>query len=245
MAAGLLIWCGCTYREKLPQELSCFLRLLEKLDVNFSLLEEEGCCGFPLILSGCWSEARSRAGEVVDRLKGYSTVVAPCPACFRMFREFYPKLGFKPPEVLHSTQFLHALLQNGVLSTDRLKQVRMKVMYHDPCELGRHSGVYEEPRELLSAVPGVTFYEPRFTRERAACCGGGGLLPLYFPTLSVMVASRKLLKEDEIPSDLDAIVTSCPQCILNLRRGVEWIGNEKPLNVKVLSVSQLLERALR
>jgi len=242
---GILLWRGCTYPAKLTEELEALLRVLEHAKVDFDTLEDEECCGYPLILLGRRDVAKKIAEENSRKLDGYSLVVTPCPACFRMFSQFYPSLGAKTPETMHVSQFLYKLMQENKIKSSELKPVKLKVMYHDPCELGRHMGVYEEPRRVLAGIPGLSLYEQRFVREKSACCGGGSLLPVYTSSLSVMVAVRKLLEEDRIPDDLDAIVTTCPQCILNMRQGIRWIGEEKPINVRVYSLAQILDLSLR
>ena len=242
---GVLLWRGCTYPAKLVEELEALLRVLNHAKVDFSILEDEKCCGYPLILLGRRDLAKEIAEENSKKLNKYSLVITPCPACFRMFSQFYPTLGAKTPEIMHVSQFLHKLMQEKRIDASELKPVKLKVMYHDPCELGRHMGVYEEPRKILAEIPGLSLYEQRFVREKSVCCGGGSLLPVYTSSLSAMVAARKLLEEDRIPEDLDAIVTTCPQCILNIRQGIRWISEEKPINVRVYNLAQILDMSLR
>jgi Fe-S oxidoreductase len=171
-------------------------------------------------------------------------VVTPCPACYRAFKEFYPillgrKLRFK---VQHITQFYCDLIDKGVLRPAILKPLRMKVMYHNPCEMGRHSGIYEEPKRILKLFTGLDLHHPRFNHNLSACCGGGGLVSSYFPTLASMAAARKLVEEDRVPLDLEAIVTECPQCISNLQQA--WVENES-MSVKLYNFSKLLNMALK
>ena len=115
-------------------------------------------------------------------------------------------------------------------------------MYHDPCELGRHSKIFEEPRRVLKLIPNLTLYEPRFTRELSTCCGGGGLVSANFPTLSVSVANRKILDEDQIPKDVEAIITECPQCVNNLQRA--WHPDGTPIGIKVYNLAKILNMSL-
>jgi len=235
---------GCAYRNRLRDMAGEIMALLPRLRVNFRLLEKEDCCGLPLIFAGYLDEASEQARKNLDKIGEVEQVVTPCPACYRAFNHFYPSLLHLdiPFRVVHLTQFLSSLLDKGVLRSSGLKPLKVKVMYHDPCELGRHSKIYEEPRRILKAIPGLNLYEPRFTRERAACCGGGGLLYAYFPTLSSLVAARKLLDEDRVPRDLEAVVTACPQCIINLRQA--WFEGEAP-SVKIWDIAQVLNMALR
>jgi Fe-S oxidoreductase len=215
-----LIWMGCVHRNILTELQKEITSLLTRLGTSFETLENEECCGFPLILSGHKDEAAKFAERNMQKIGNKKRVVTTCPACYRAFNEFYPNLLKEklPFRVSHITHYYCELVDKGVLKPSMLKPVKMKVMYHDPCELGRRSKIFEEPRRVLNLIPGLILYEPRFTRELSACCGGGGLLSAYFPTLSVMVASRKILEEDRVPSDVQAIVTECPQCVNNLQR---------------------------
>jgi len=234
---------GCVHRNILSELQKEITILLSRLGTSFETLEEEECCGFPLILSGHKDEAARFAERNVREIGDRERVVTTCPACYRAFNEFYPSLlGEKLPfRVSHITQHYCELIDLGVLKASMLKPLRMKVMYHDPCELGRHSNIFEEPRRVLKLIPGLTLYEPRFTRRLSACCGGGGLVSAYFPTLSVMVASRKILEEDRIPNDLQAIITECPQCVNNLQRA--W-NKGTPLGIKVYNLAKVLNMSL-
>ena len=237
-----LFWRGCTYRNQLPEELKNTEEVLQRLGIRFKTIEEK-CCGYPLYLAGYLKETRELAAEVSNVLKSFKLVVTACPACLRSFKEVYQgQLNMELPLVLHLTQFL---AEKGALDNAKFKVVNMKVMYHDPCELGRELGVYEEPRKLLNLVPGLKIFEQRFTRESSACCGGGGLLPAFSPSIASMEAARKLTQEDKVPADLDAVVTTCPQCVLNMRRGLQmWVEDEALKKIRVLDLTQLLSQAL-
>lgn len=242
---SLLLWRGCVYRDQLPNENQEIQSLLAKLDIDFEVMEEE-CCGLPLFAGGYRTESKKVAEGLASGIGGFERVVTACPACFRMFKSIYPdELGVKPPEILHITQLLNEKADEGVLAPSRFRPVEMTVMYHDPCELGRHEGIYNEPRRLLGLVPGLRLFEPRFTREEAACCGGGGLLPALSPSLASMIGARKLTLEDQIPGDVDALITACPQCIVNIRRGLDlWVEDEGLMDLRVLDLAQLLNDAL-
>jgi len=243
MGENALIWMGCVYRNSVKKLREEITNLLTRLKTDFETLEKEECCGYPLILSGHRDEAVEFAERNADKIGDEKKVVTPCPACYRAFNEFYPSLLGRelPFRVLHITQYYCELIDKGFLKPSELKPLKMKVMYHDPCELGRHSNIFEEPRRVLNLIPDLTLYEPRFTRNLSACCGGGGLLSAYFPTLSVMAASRKILEEDRVPRDLQAIVTECPQCVNNLQQA--WNGG-KPLGIKIYNIAKILNMAL-
>lgn len=239
-----LLWVGCAYRNVLPELQKEMVNLLNRLRVSIETLENEECCGLPLILSGNTDEAKAFAKRTLQKIGDRKRIVVACPACFRAFNEFYPKLLDKklPFKVSHITQYYCELIDQGILKKSMLKPLKMKVMYHDSCELGRHSKIFDEPRKALKLIPDLELYEPRFSRELSTCCGGGGLVSAYFPTLSVKIASRKVLDEDRFPNDVQAIVTECPQCVNNLQRA--WSKDGTPLGLKVYNIAKMLNMSL-
>ncbi|RLG40135.1 MAG: hypothetical protein DRO05_07095 [Thermoproteota archaeon] len=244
MAKDILLWSGCVYRKNLVSERESIVSVFKAAGLDFETLDDEGCCYFPIFLAGYIEKAKERADELEKSLSGYEMIVTPCPACYRMFKHIYPEeLGRNlGPEVLHTSQFFLNLIKEGKLSLRR--EVKMKIMYHDPCELGRHSGIYEEPRQILSRIPGLEIFRPRYEREKAVCCGGGGLLSAFSPSLAAKIAARKLQEEDRVPEDLDAIVTGCPQCISNLRAGIRFLKSKELREIKVMNIAQLIELSL-
>jgi Fe-S oxidoreductase len=242
-----LVWMGCLHRNLLTELQKEMTALFSRIGIHFDTLEGEECCGFPLILAGYSDEAiklaKKNVRKIGNKKKKNSLIVTPCPACYRALNEFYPrmlrkKLSFK---ILHTSEYYCKLIENGVLKTSMLKPLKLKVMYHDPCELGRHSNIFDEPRKVLKSIPDLTIHETRFSRNLSTCCGGGGLVSAYFPTLSVMAASRKIWEEDNAPNDLQAIVTECPQCISNLQQA--W-NKEKSSVIKVYSLAKILNLSL-
>jgi Fe-S oxidoreductase len=240
MSRDILLWRGCVYRKQLGDELKSMVRILQRIDSDFTVVEET-CCGYPLHLIGYVDALKETAERNVKEIGDFHLIITPCPACLRCFSEIYKNMGFEMPRTIHLSGFLAEKVDEGRLRPEMLNRLDMKVLYHDPCELGRGIGVYDEPRRLLGMMPGISLYEPRFSRETSACCGGGGLLPALSPSIASMVAVRKLFQEDNIPRDLRAVVTACPQCLINLRRGVEMWGER---DVRVLDIAQLIENAL-
>ncbi len=239
---SILLWQGCNYRNNLEKELKEVFKVLEKLNVEFETLSNETCCGFPFLIGGFLKKAKETAGKTIEKINDFDIVLTPCPACQRAFKDLYSSmlnLQVKPI-VNHLAEFIWRILSSKK-DGFHLKPLRMKIMYHDPCELGRHMNIYEEPRKIISLIPSLSVYEPRFSREKSVCCGGGGLLFAYFPTLSIKVAAKKLVDEDKIPEDLDAIVTACPQCILTLRKAVELILKRE---IEVMNIAGLLARSI-
>ncbi|MBN2123908.1 MAG: (Fe-S)-binding protein, partial [Deltaproteobacteria bacterium] len=176
--------------QKIPMALA---EIMDASGVDFTLLgEEEWCCGFPMLGAGLkemFQEFRVHNLEAV-REKGAKKVIFACPSCYQMWREHYPEAF----EIIHATQFLVDLVRKGQVP---LHDLDLTVTYHDPCDLGRGARVFDEPRELIRSVPGVTLVELPRSRENCQCCGGGGNLEMIDAELSTQIAKRKI---DEVLS---------------------------------------------
>jgi heterodisulfide reductase subunit D len=162
---------------------------MSSAEVDFKILGgEEWCCGFPLIAAGKPDKAREMKEHNLETMKtaGVKSVVFSCPSCYRTWHEFYNT----DLEIMHSTQILAKLIREGKI---KLGPVNETVTYHDPCDLGRYAGIFEEPREILRAIPGLNFVEWP-TRMKSICCGGGGNLEMADPELSAAVAPEKLVE---------------------------------------------------
>lgn len=162
---------------------------------------------------------------------GARRVVFNCPSCYHAWKHEYNLQGI---ELLHETQFLYRLLVQGDLKTGEL---RCSVAYHDPCDLGRNSGVYDEPRALLCGIPGLKLMELVHNRHEAFCCGGGGDLEMVAPELVQRIASRLIAEAHR--SRAERLVVACPQCKRAALMGVE--ASRSPL--QVVDIAELLLEA--
>jgi heterodisulfide reductase subunit D len=192
--------------QGIPQ---AYAQVLEKAGVDFTIWgEREWCCGFPLRAAGMLDQAEAVIEHNIALLReiGARVVTFNCPSCYNMWREEYgPRLP--GVELLHSTEMLARLLRQGRVQA---RPLDLKVTYHDPCDLGRNSGVYQAPREVLRGLPDLQFLEAEDCRERAHCCGGGGDLEIADSGLAHGIALdtyHTLLR-----GGAEAIVTACPQC---------------------------------
>jgi len=233
---------GCTLAKMARELYDSISSVFDSLNVKFDVFGEDICCGMPLILSGHEEEVKPIAKELIESFtkKEISLIVTSCPACYRMFSEYYPKILNRnlPFELYHITQFIYKTAKERRLNL-RITPP-MKVTYHDPCELGRYSQIYEEPRALLNMVNSLDLIELKLNREYSTCCGGGGLLKATFPQVAVEIAKEKL--ENEItPLGVDAIVTACPACYLNFKDGIR----ETETRIKIYNIEQILVRAIR
>ena len=158
--ADVVYFTGCV-AAYFPMAQNIPIALAEILDaggVDFTLLgEEEWCCGFPLLGAGLkefFNEFMQHNLEVV-KAKGAKTVIFACPSCYQMWKEYYP-YAENDIEIAHASQYLVKLIKENAIP---LKELKMTVTYHDPCDLGRAARVFEEPREVIRAIPGITFVE--------------------------------------------------------------------------------------
>jgi heterodisulfide reductase subunit D len=176
------------------------------------------------------------AAEV--RRLGARRVVMTCPSCHYTWKHVYPaelggELGF---EVVTAVEALRDFLAAGRLSFGEPKRPGV-VTFHDPCDLGRKGGHYDEPREVLRSVPGFTVVEMENSREHSLCCGGGGDLETFEPALVASVAARRV--DQAAAAGADHLVSACPQCVRTLAKAVK----ARQLRIRVMDLVQLVDAA--
>ena len=239
--ADVLYWVGCVVATRTPNTARAVANILDKAKVDFTLLgEKEGCCGYVLLASGLWNEAKDVALRVVERVKeaGARVLVTSCAGCYYTFAKLYPEVlnVEMPVEVMHTSQFAYDLIKDGQLD---LEGLNLKVTYHDPCSLGRHSDVFDEPRNVLKAVPDLRLVEMPLSRRRARCCGAGGGLWSFNYQVSVDSAYVRLA-EDVVPLGVDTLTTACPTCHVNLRHA----SVKRSLGIKIYDIMEILEKSI-
>ncbi|MFX0023862.1 MAG: (Fe-S)-binding protein [Candidatus Hermodarchaeota archaeon] len=242
--AKTLGWLGCTVATRTPNTAESFINILNHVNKDFTMLgEKEGCCGYVLISSGMWDEAKRVANEVIKKVENINaeTLITPCSGCYYTFTRLYPEvLDMKMPcQILHTSQFLENLIKTEKV---RLKSLEMSVTYHDPCSLGRHSNVYNAPRNVLKAIPNLKLIELPMNRNCARCCGGGGGLWSYNNEASLESTQTRLMK-DLTPTNVKILTTACPQCQLNFRFASR-AKNYKNKALKIYDITELLELAI-
>ena len=161
--------------------------------------------------------------------KGAQSVVFACPSCYQTWHEEY-KLDLP---LFHATQFLLDLIKRGRI---QFQNEKVRVTYHDPCDLGRSSGIYDPPREILRAIPGVELVELAKNREHCKCCGGGGNLEMVDPQLSVSLAKEKIAEIQA--TGVDMVVTSCQQCV----RTIMTTARKMKIPVKAFNITEFVLR---
>jgi heterodisulfide reductase subunit D len=195
--------------------------ILDSAGVDYTILgPDEWCCGNPLFFVGAHSAAKEIAEHNLERLRQLKVqkLVMNCAGCYRAFKNEYPRLLGEDIgiEVLHFSQFLSQLVDGGHLKFNRPKE--MVITYHDPCELGRHCGIYDEPRHVLGSLPGVKLIEMPNNRNNGECCGAGGLLKGTEPDLSLEIAERRV--RQAIAIGATDMVSACVTCRLQMSEAV-------------------------
>jgi heterodisulfide reductase subunit D len=235
--AKVIYFVGCVaafypMAHKIPQT---FVQILDKAKVDFTLLGgEEWCCGFPLIQAGM-NEKMQRLVEHNEkkiREVGAERVVFACPSCYHTWKEKYNTGA----ELLHSTQFMERLISEGKITFQN--GFNKTVTYHDPCDLGRNSKVFDPPRNILKQIPGLNLIELENSRQLSVCCGGGGDLEMIDPDLSAAIAQRKI--EEIQRTGAEEVVTSCQQCI----RTISGYARKHKIKLKVKDITEVVLEAM-
>ena len=189
------------------------LTILNAAGIKPVLLENERCCGHDLSFAGDPEsfERLARINMTAIKKSRVSTVVTTCPECYRTLKIDYAELLGQPKfEVLHASEFLTNLINDGKIKfTGKLDK---KVSYQDPCRLGRHMGVYDAPRRVIAAIPGVDLVEMERNRENALCCGVSAWMSCGRHSKQMQL--ERLAEAKETTADL--LVTACPKCQIHL-----------------------------
>jgi len=242
--AEVLLFVGCTYglSQELKGTIINIAKILKANKIDFGILgESEMCCGSPPDKLGLGDEFERLATANIKKFNelGIKTLITPCAGCYGTIRVEYDELPVKKNfEVLHVAEYLEKLVKAGKIKFK--KELPVTVTWHDPCHMGRMGrpyvpgkdleGVYEEPRTLLKAIPGVELVEMERIKEYAWCCGGGGGAFTAFKDFAQWTARERI--EEAKDTGASMIVTSCPWCESNLRAG--GIGMEEKMEIKNL-----------
>jgi heterodisulfide reductase subunit D len=224
---------------RIPQSL---VQAFEKAGVNYALMSgDERCCGYPLLLNGESERAIEMARHNVEavRATGVTKVVMACPSCYHMWKHIYPESlddgELDGIEILHETEMLAELARAGRL---RFKPWPVTVTYHDSCDLGRKSGIFEAPREVLRAIPELELVEMADHHENSLCCGGGGNLETFDRELAQTLPCRRL--EQAHHTGAKYIVVSCQQC----KRTLFGAARREGIRIRTIDLAEVVARQL-
>jgi len=224
---------GCTARYRLPNIANSTISVLEKLGEDFVIIDDV-CCGSTIQRIGWPDDAvKKLMKKNIEKIKekGVEKVIFTCAGCYKMFKKVYPKYTNIDFEVKH-------MVEEIAEKSPKMKPMKRKITYHDPCHLGRHVGIYDEPRKVIKSMPEAELVEMEQTKATAMCCGGGGGVRAAFPDWAKEIASKRIEQAESVNADL--ILTTCPFCVTNLSSGKDKKGSKIEVKDLIEVVDQLI-----
>jgi len=224
----VIIFSGCFNTLRRRNTLDATIKLLQGAQVNFSLLEDEWCCGAPLLDMGYGKEVSEVAEHNIKEIgkTGAEKVVFLCPHCLSIFRSLYPQITATKisAEFIFVTQFMLDLARKNILKFSNSEKTHKKVTFHDPCYLARYIGDVESVREFLKFIPSVELIEMKRNRDETYCCGAGGGVKVSDPDYSEWIGSERL--KEFIDTQTEELITSCPHCLDSFWDARKRVGKE-------------------
>ena len=231
-----IFFAGCTGSYRMQNIPKAAVTVLDRAGVTVNCLgENEVCCTSPLLRTGINMQTLEASKEVVSKADalGAKDMVMSCSGCYKTVSSNYVEYYGKPGQnVYHITQYVDKLIANRKLPLNN--EFKAKVTYHDPCHLGRHSKVFEEPRNIPKKIKGVEFVEMERNRENSRCCGAGGGYKSAFNDFAVNIAAERIRDAEAVGAEV--IATACPFCVLNLKQGAAKIKSK----IKVMDITEIL-----
>lgn len=234
----VVYFAGCYAAYRNPKLAKATVAILKAGGIDVAYLgEDEWCCGVPQLGDGNLELAEQIIMHNIEALQaaGCKKIVTSCAGCFHALKSEYKEIaGDMPFEVVHTSEVIAELIKEGKLSLTN--EVPVKVTYHDPCHLGRHEGVYDAPRAILAAIPGLELVEMKRTRETAWCCGGGSIVSNVYPELTDDIAADRTAEAKGTGAEM--IISACPSC-------ESILGNAgRKANMKAEDINLLVAKAM-
>lgn len=222
--------CYPSYDPRLKKVAQATADILNKAGVDFGILgSKENCCGESVRKVGNETLFRRLARENIKTFveNGVRRILVSSPHCYHAFKNEYPEFMVNF-EVIHISQYLFQLVEEGRLEING--EYRKRVTFHDPCYLGRHNGIYDEPREVLRRIPGLELIEMEESREDSLCCGmGGGRIWMETPK-SERFSNIRLQQAIEVGAEV--LATACPYCITQFEDSRLTLEDGEALEIK-------------
>lgn len=239
----VLFWVGCSgsFDDRAKRITKAFVKILNRANVSFAVLgTEESCTGDPAKRAGNEFLFQMQAMANIEVLNAYEVkkIVTACPHCFNTIKNEYPELGGQY-EVVHHTQFLKSLLDDGRLTIQGGQFKGKKITFHDPCYLGRANNIYEAPRDLIEKLD-AELVEMKRSRKNGLCCGAGGAQMFKEPEPGDKDVNVERT-EDAIETQSEIIAAGCPFCNTMLTDGVK--SKNREADIKVMDVAELIASA--
>ena len=239
----ILFWVGCagSFDDRAKKITKAFVKILNKAQIDFAVLgTEESCNGDPAKRSGNEFLFQMQAMTNIEVLNAYDVkrIVTTCPHCFNTLKNEYPGLGGKY-EVIHHTQLLKSLLNEGKLTVEGGSFRGKKITFHDPCYLGRANNIYEAPRVLIKKLE-AELVEMKRCKQNGLCCGAGGAQMFKEPEKGNKDINIERT-EEALATQPDIIAAGCPFCNTMMSDGIK--AKEKEQDVKVLDIAEMIAEA--
>jgi len=235
----LMFFAGCSpsllLGDRLPYNIVVVLRRLG-FEVAY-LGKDEICCGSPLLKVGEEDLYRELAQNNIKLMqeKGVKTIVTTCAGCHKSwavdYKEFFGDYGI---EVRHVTEILWDAYKEGKFHFRDLEENNIRISYHDPCHLGRGSGIYDAPRNLIDAIPGMEFVETPRNRENSHCCGSGGGVKTAKPDVALKVGSERVHMFEKL--DVKYVITCCPWCEQHIDDSIRYSDSDLGLTKDLIEI---------
>ncbi len=239
----VLYFAGCSTRQNHPEIIESLNKIFQVVRIDWTVLEDEGCCGTSLYELGYTEEAKKTAKKLTVKISEANpkVLLTGCPHCFRAFKELYPQweISFLSEfQIVHTSQYLDTLISDGTLKLERNTRFP-SLCYHDPCQLGRKTQEYEAPRKLIEAITSKAPLELFHNKGHAECCGAGSVMFLTDPDIAVKVTKKRLESVHETHAEV--IITTCQNCKMSFVNAKKEADN----NVKVMDVVELVASRLK
>jgi Fe-S oxidoreductase/nitrate reductase gamma subunit len=241
----VLFFVGClgSFDSRNQRTTVALARILQQAGINFAILgKEETCNGDPARRVGNEYLAQMLAQQTVETLNSYTfkKIVTACPHCFNAIANEFPQIGGNY-EVVHHSQLISQLIAEGRIQLDPESAVaRGKVTYHDPCYLGRYNHVFDEPRSVVNALPGVELTEMRRNRRKSFCCGGGGGRMFMEETTGTRINQARVREAMETGAEM--LAAACPFCMTMFEDGIRGVGADETF--KVRDIAELVAESM-
>jgi Fe-S oxidoreductase len=232
------VGCAASYDTRVQEVAKAIVGNLNALGIDFSILgNEEKCCGneiYSLGEKGLFEDLERQNLKLFEQYN-VQEIIVTSPHCYNAFKNRYAlKKGL---QVKHYTQYFADLIDSQKLKFS--KRIEKVVTYHDPCFLGKHNNVYDEPRKIIESIPGITFTEFSKSRKRSVCCEGGGGR-MWYDVFGGRLAEKRV--KEAVDFGAEIIAVACPFCLLTFEDAIKTTGNEGRIQVK--DIMELVNEAL-
>jgi heterodisulfide reductase subunit D len=242
--AELLVFAGCTASYRMPPMLQTGVTILQRQNIPYLYAGPgEVCCASPLIRTGQIEAADRLMASNVELFGelGVKRIVSPCGGCSKTLKKDYSRWAKEHGkswdiEVLHFSEVYARLIAEKQLVPT--KRIEKRVTYHDPCHVGRSQSLYEEPRAILRAIPGLELVEMEHHRESSRCCGAGGGVKAAYPGMAAQIARDRV--QEAIDTGADVLATMCPFCQTSFAQALKELGSA----MQLMGVEELLLESL-